>query len=353
QLHDANKALNETELELANSNAQLADAYQAIADKTGVAVTNMAELEAALASGRLVIDEQTGAYLNAAQAAELKAQRDRDAADAAMQMAYSQTELSARLAEVNEQLQVAIDDNSKLAGVMSGSLLDALKHGETGIAAFAIALRGAQQQGQLTQQQIDTGLAAALEKLSASERTRFGDVLQTALNKVKGGAQSAGLSVSQLQSLLDQLNASAIDQALQRLGVSQAQLTNSITAGTQQALADLNVLRQQIGSLGASGTQTGAVLQTALVNSWRNAKTEADRAALTQTMDEFRNAGVLTTETYNEVTETVKETGEQSKEAADSSADNWSSSSERIRSGAAEASEELENIGDTAKKSER
>src|SRR5690606_19425491 len=54
-----------------------------------------------------------------------------------------------------------------------------------------------------------------------------------------------------------------------------------------------------------------------------------------------------------EVTETVKETGEQSKEAADSSADNWSSSSERIRSGAAEASEELENVGDTAKKSER
>src|SRR5690606_36817335 len=128
QLHDATQALNETELELANSNAQLADAYQAIAEKTGVAVTNMAELEAVLASGRIVIDEQTGAYLNAAQAAELKAQRDRDAADAAMQMAYSQTELSARLAEVNEQLQVAIDDNSKLPGVMSGSLLDALKN---------------------------------------------------------------------------------------------------------------------------------------------------------------------------------------------------------------------------------
>lgn len=352
QLHDAQKALAEVDLELAESSAQLAEAYKAIADKTGVAVTNMAELEAALASGRIVIDEQTGAYLNAAQAAELKAQRDRDTAAAAMQMAYSQAELSARLTEVNKQLQVAIDDNSKLAGVMSGSLLDALKNGETGIAAFAIALRGAQQQGQLTQQQIDTGLAAALAKLSDSERTRFGDVLQVAISKVKGGADSAGLSVSQLQSLLDQLNASAIDQALQRLGVSQAQLTNAITAGTQQALDDLNVLRQQISSLGVSGTQTGVILQTALVNAWRNAKTEADRAALTQTMDEFRNSGVLTTETYKQVTEAVKETGLQAKTAAESSADSWASSAERIRISAAAANSELDNIGDTAARSE-
>lgn len=352
ELNVATKALVATEDELAQSNARLADAYQEISDKTGVTVSSMAELEAALASGRLVIDEQTGAYLNAAQAAELKAQRDRDAADAATQMAYSQGELSARFAETNKQLQVAIDDNSKLAGVMKGSLLDALKNGETGIAAFTIALRNAQLQGQLTQQQIDTGLGAALAKLSDSERTRFGDVLQTALSKVKGGADSAGLSVSQLQSLLDQLNASAIDQALQRLGVSQAQLTNSITAGTQQALADLDVLRQEITSLGVSGEQTGIVLEAALVNAWRNAKTEADRAALTQTMDEFRNAGVLTTEAYNEVTKAVKETGKQAKDAAESSADSWTSSAERIRTSAAKANSELNNLGDTAVRSE-
>src|SRR5690606_2052666 len=144
-----------------------------------------------------------------------------------------------------------------------------------------------------------------------------------------------------------------IDQALQRLGVSQAQLTNSITAGTQQALADLNVLRQQIGSLGVSGTQTGAVIETALVNAWRNAKTEADRAALMQTMDEFRNAGVLTHQTYKQVTEAVKETGLQAKEAAESSADSWTSSAERIRTSAAEANSELDNLGDTAARSEQ
>lgn len=314
QLHDATQALNETELELANSNAQLADAYQAIADKTGVAVTNMAELEAALASGRLVIDEQTGAYLNAAQAAELKAQRDREAADAATQMAYSQTELSARLAEVNEQLQVAIDDNSKLAGVMSGSLLDALKHGETGIAAFAIGLRGAQQQGQLTQQQIDTGLGAALEKLSSEERTRFGDAIKVAMEKIEAGAEGAGVTVNQLQFFLDALDASEAEAAFKRLGIVADELSDAVTESTRQAVSDLNLLTERIVASGASAETTGRVLEKAMVNAFRNVKNEADRTELIAVFQGWKKEGLITADAVKRIEESVSGIGQAAKD---------------------------------------
>ncbi|MDO6806591.1 hypothetical protein Q4595_29300, partial [Wenyingzhuangia sp. 1_MG-2023] len=70
-------------------------------------------------------------------------------------MAYTQADLSKAYQAVNEQLQTAIDDNSQLASVMSGAVVTALKQGETGIAALAIALQNAEQQGTLTTDQIN------------------------------------------------------------------------------------------------------------------------------------------------------------------------------------------------------
>ncbi|WP_276681184.1 tape measure protein [Thalassolituus oleivorans] len=314
ELSDAAEDLKKSEAALNDMNAELVKAYGDISEKTGIVVNNMRDLDAALAAGTIVIDAQTNAYLNAAQAAELKAKRDLEASTAAEKMTYTQQELSARMSETNTLLQAAVDDNSKLASVMSGALLDAMKNGETGIAAFAIALRSAEQQGKLTAEQIETGLSSALAGLSNEERLRFGDAIKAAMGKVTEGADGAGLSITQLQSLIDKMNTSADEQALSRLGLSMTDLTGGISAGVQQSLADLQVLDTKLADLGVTGSAAAAVVEISITTALRNAKTEADRTALTAVLERWREQGTITAAAFDRITGSLNQT----KQAADS-----------------------------------
>lgn len=322
--------LNKVNDRLHDSNIQLRDRFAEISAKTGVVVTSMAELDEALRSGKIVIDEQTNSYVSAAKALELKALREREATEAAKGMSYTQAELLERYAEVNKQLQVAIDDNSKLASVMSGAVLDALKNGEAGVAAFALGLRSTEQQGKLTQEQINQGLVPALEKLSDEEHARFGDLVKTAMAKVESGAKDAGVRIEYLQDLLDKLKQSAENSALKRLGVSFDEFSKSLTQGTQQASKDLAVLAEKIADMGVTGKEAGAIVETALVNSFKNARNAADRAELTAIMDGFRKAGVLTEQAYKRLSKTLEETGNKAANAADKAAEAWDTATSTI-----------------------
>ena len=306
ELSDATKNLKKAQQELEDSDARLVAEYQKISEKTGVVIRNMEDLDAALAAGTIEIDHQTNSYVSAAQAAELKAKRDLEAAKAGERMAYTEQQLSERLAEVNKQLQVAVDDNSKLASVMSGSLLDALKNGESGVAAFAIGLRSAEQQGQLTSEQIRTGLSSALDGLSSEERTRFGDAIKVAMDKIAGGAKKTGVTLNQLQSLLDVMYQSAEDNAFKRLGISAEELAGSITKGTNTALQDLALLTGKMAETGIAGDAAARITETAFTNAWRNARTEADRAALTEVLKSWERQGLITAKAVEEIVETTK-----------------------------------------------
>ncbi|MDP2548088.1 tape measure protein [Oceanobacter sp. 4_MG-2023] len=244
-LTSAYKKLKTATTDLADVNQQLAESQQALSDRyaeisqqTGVQVKNMRDLEAALAAGTIRIDEQTASYVSAAEAARLFQQRQtesttvtRAAAAEAAKMSYTQAELSTAYQTVNEQLQTAIDDNSQLASVMSGEVVTALKQGETGIAALAVALQNAEQQGTLTTDQINDGLSAALKELAATDRSQFGDLIKTAMEKIEAGAESAGVSVEQLQTLLGSLQTADLESAFETLGItSQASLQKTADA---------------------------------------------------------------------------------------------------------------------------
>lgn len=237
QLSAATAAQQKVESELAASNAQLAARFADISEKTGVVVRTMADLDAAIAAGTIAIDEQTQAYVSAAQAAVLKAQRDSEAAKAVDALAYSQAQLSERLAEINTQLQPAIDNNSQLASVMSGSLLGAMKNGEAGVSAFAIALRAAEQQGQLTGEQISGALSTAILGLSDPERLRFGDLIQTQMGKIQRGAQDAGVSVGQLQRLTNALEDARVLQFEKNMAAAGFTTQRALDAAAQSAKA--------------------------------------------------------------------------------------------------------------------
>ncbi len=309
ELSKASKNLKNVQTELEDSDAGLAAEYQKLSDKTGVVIRNMSDLDAALAAGTIKIDEQTNSYVSAAQAAELKAQRDLEAATAGERMAYTQQQLSERLTEVNKQLKVAVDDNSKLAGVMSGALHDALKNGEAGVAALTIGLRGAEQQGQLTSEQIQEGLSTALAGLSDEERTRFGDLIKTAMGKIEAGAKDAGVTLTQLQNLLGAINKAATDQSLSRLGVEIADLTGGISSGAETALSDLARLSGEMAATGVSGAAAARVTETAFTNAWKNVRTEADRTALLAVLKSWEDQGYLTAEAVERMTENLSDTG--------------------------------------------
>ncbi|MCY0966128.1 tape measure protein [Parathalassolituus penaei] len=302
----AAEALAAVNKKLDESQKALAARFAEISEKTGVTVTNMKELDAAITDGRIAIDEATGSYISAAQALELLAERTaqakQEAVDAAKQMAYSQEQLSEAYQAVNQNLQTSIDDNSKLAGVLSGEVLTALKGGEKGVASLAIALRNAEQQGSLTADQINDGLGAALQNLSDEERTRFGELLKATMAKVAAGAEDASVTVGQLQKLLESLKASELDAALTRLGVSQAELNNQISKGTAQAINDLGLYQEQLKQSGADATTAGRLTETAFINAYQNAKSAADKAALDEVMARWEAQGLITADAVKKIT---------------------------------------------------
>lgn len=291
---------------------ELAAEFENISKVTGVLVTNMAELEAQIKSGNIVVDEQAGLYLNAAQAAERLADSQRQLVESQSQVALNSDRLSGAYQSAGAALKEAVADNSKLAGVMQSELLTALNGGVEGLGGLAVALRSVEQQGGLTSEQINDALVDSLEKLSEPEQARFGELVARALAQIESGADSAGLRVDQLNRFIDTLKKSNLEAALGRLGTSQEELTNSLTGGFKQSLSDLFVLRDAIRQLGGDSVSSGGEVYTALSGALRNVKTEADKLEFSSAITQFRDEGLITADQYNSLRDSVEEVGDAS-----------------------------------------
>src|SRR5690554_5895534 len=226
--------LDKTKAAEAQSSAELANRYKEISEATGVTVKNMKDLDAAIDSGSIVIDELTNQYLSAEQATKLFAQRQQELQQEVGKASVDAERLSGSYRQVSESLKEAVEDNSKLASVLKKELLTSLNAGVEGIGGFALALKSAEQQGSLTAEQISTELKASIASLSDEEQTRFGKLIEQAMKQVASGADSAGLRVKDLQSMLDSLNTSKVESALKHLGVtSQAEFAKMAAASKE------------------------------------------------------------------------------------------------------------------------
>ncbi|MEQ3693151.1 MAG: tape measure protein [Thalassolituus sp.] len=322
--------------------AKLAAEFDKISTSTGVLVSNMADLEAQIKAGNIIVDEQAGLYLNAAQAADELAASQRDLAEAQSQVVINSDMLSGSYKTAQEGLKEAIEDNSKLASVMQSELLTALNGGVEGLGGLAIALRSVEQQGGLTSEQINDSLADALSKLSEPEQSKFGDLVGQALAQVKSGADAAGLSVEYLNRYIESLKQAKLEGALARLGTSQEELTNKITKGFQQSLSDLSVLRDAVKGLGSDSTAAGSEVYEALSGALRNVKTEADKSEFTSSITQFRNEGLITAEQYDELRNSVEDVGDTSEEMGD-----------KGEKGGQRLQDALEGVSDAAEESSR
>lgn len=309
--------LDAVERERASKAQELADRYAAISNATGVAVKSMAELERQIATGNIVIDQQSGKYLNAAQAAELYAQRAQQVAGADERQVISKERLSTAYQSAQAALKEAIADNGKLASVLDNEVLTALNNGIEGVGGFALALRSAEQQGQLTAEQIDKELIGAIGKLSEQEQLRFGNLLRDALKQVESGAVGAGVKVEYLQELLDALDTAQAENALRRLGTSQAELAGTISKGMEQSLKDLKVLESSISGLDSVSKEAGAEIYAALSGALDSVKTKADKTEFGAALKRFAEQGAITATQYYELAAAVESVGKAGEDAGD------------------------------------
>lgn len=301
--------LDKVERERANQQNDLAAKYKMISDSTGILVTSMKELEDQIAAGNIVIDKQANKYLSAAQAAEQFNQSQIDLAAAQERAAINAGLLSEAFNDSNTALKTAIEDNSKLAGVMQSELLGALNSGVEGLGGLAIALRGVEQQGSLTSDQIQESLVVALGKLSEPEQARFGDLITEAMASIESGTDSAGLSISNLILFIKALEGSKLDATLSGFGTSQEVLTNKITKGFKASLDSLSVLKEYLLSTGIDANTAGDEIYNSLTTAFKSVQTEADKAEFTKSIDDFRSAGLLTYEQYDQLKNIINDVG--------------------------------------------
>src|SRR5690606_27503205 len=114
----------------------------------------------------IVMDEQAGRYLSAAQASKEYAAEQKEASEATDEHSIKVEALSEAYKNASEALKAAIDDNGQLASVMDDRVTAALNGGVEAVGGFVLALRSAEQQGKLTAEQIDTSLRKAINGLS-------------------------------------------------------------------------------------------------------------------------------------------------------------------------------------------
>jgi len=319
-----------------------------ISESTGIAVQSMAELESQIRSGNIVIDKQSNQYLNAAQAAELFAQRQEAVAESVKDSVFNQDLLTQSMRTTSEALKDAASDNSKLASVLNDQLLQALNGGVEGVGGFVLALQSAQQMGSLTAQQIDDGLVSALDKLSDEERLRFGQQIREAMAVAAEGADGAGVKIEYLQRLMNQFDESSITASLKRLGIEQAELTNGISSGVEQSLKDLSALSDNLSNIGDGAGDNKAVFE-GLGTAIAGIKTEADGLALSDSINEFRKKGQITYAQYAQLKEKIIEVGN----AGTAAGAGMSSGIEQAGQSAEQASEKVDLLADAAEKSDR
>tara|TARA_R110002167_G_scaffold188319_1_gene389826 strand:- start:7899 stop:11570 length:3672 start_codon:yes stop_codon:yes gene_type:complete len=336
--------LDQAEQAAAEGKKQVADRLAEISRQAGVTVSSMADLQAAITAGRIVVDEASSSYLSAADAQELFSKRNQAAADAVADNKINVDALSESYQFYLNGLDAATKDNSKLASVLTDQVRGALNGNTESVGGLVLALKSVGQQGDLTADQIRSGLIETLSSLSSEERTRFETKIREAMVAVGNSADAAGLDVKYLQDTLDALDTSRAVSALNRLGTSQEELAGKITTGVEQSVKDLTELNAQVAELGPVSAAVSKEVYDALAGTFKNIRTELDKAALAEQVEKFRAAGQLTYAQYQELQAQLKNVGNELRDVGDAG----TVAGDKIRRSMDDAADSIADAADAA-----
>lgn len=219
----------------AESSSQLAARYREISESTGITVSSMKELEYAIAEGTIVIDEQTGKYLSASQAAAKYAKSVAEMSEEAMAAAERNKRITASLDEVRGALEESGDDAKKLAKALGPILKEASEEGKYSVEELTEAIYIVGLQSKDTAKKIREGVHKAIKDMNDDELSAFGDAIEKSMIKASDGTDKAGRKIKELQALMDSVNTNKLERAFKTLGVvSQAELAK-IAAAAKEA----------------------------------------------------------------------------------------------------------------------
>lgn len=223
--------LNQSANGAVNSQTRLNDALGKVSAETGVSVTSMRELEAAIANGEITFDEATGTYQNTSEAIDGIAQAS-DSAAPSMQLMTREQINAALAAEDGGAALLALGsatakagDNSEKLTTATGRVVNILRDANGNIVGYGDGLTGIAAKAKTVAEKTDEATKKTddflikMEEIASNERIKNIDAkvsldiatMETDAERVKAAFDSIDTSITSTGDLLGSLFGSLID----------------------------------------------------------------------------------------------------------------------------------------------
>ena len=257
----------------AEKEAAIVQRLQAISAATGVTVTSMQELDAAVARGALVFDEASAKWLSAAQAQEHVADAAGRSADA-----LAGIEATKAVSEFMALEAAGKSTEEALKKLAEGLSVDSVQ----GAAGFARALEALRSTGTISAQQLGDAWQQALGKLSAGQIITLRDNLKSALDQGAISAQQWA-----------QANEQILANSFKTLGVNAAQALGQVSEGAQEAINSIGLVADSAKVAGVGVEAAARAIEMSFMAAIPKADSLEAIAALEQKLQAMGQAGQI------------------------------------------------------------
>lgn len=266
------KEVSEAEAAAAEQNRLLSEKILEVSESTGLAIKDLADFKRLLKEGAIVVDEITGKYVSAAQAAELFAKRSSESANESERISKRISLVASAVEETAAQFKNLESNGKKIPAVLA-EIFDGIELASPEkIRGLTIALDDLKKTGKITGTEVRDALSKAFADLPTDKIEAFRAKVDAAFKGLGDRAKQAA-----------DISAGALDALFAKLGVDADRFAKGVSrAGTEL----VSTFTQIAKTAGVTSDQVRAAFNASI----DKAKTIEDVEALIQA---FRNyAGV-------------------------------------------------------------
>lgn len=272
-LYKQTEKLKEAEDELAKTQDKLAARYRELSDRTGVAVSNTDEFNAAVAAGKLVFDDATTSWVAGGAALEKVAKTTRQLADELIR-----ADAAKLVATFDEIIKKGGDVESALKGIA-----ESLEFGQdNGVAAFTQALAELESSSTISAKNVGEAWRLALAELSTGEVNAFALIVQQAFEDNKISAEQFA-----------QINNEVLGASFKRLGIDGEVALGRISQSSQDAINSVDRIVEALDNAKVGAQQSAIAIELALTQAFAAADNQPALDQLNQRMAELAKQGKL------------------------------------------------------------
>lgn len=255
KMRAAQEAAEKSQRLVAQTSRQLKDRYAELSKEVGITITNMDQFDQLLADGVIHLDQATGFYKRGA--AGIK--EIGTSADIAAPLV---TKFYDNLAELRKKLSELKPSSEEASKVVTDMFAEMEVGSRTSVSYVISQLTEMGKKGEVTNQTLESGLAATLRKMTTSELSQF----QISLSAVGQRLDDVGTKARETG---DKLNA----ELFSRLGLDLEKMRTGFTKVGQDTI---NVF----GQIASSGQSSSAEIRAAFDKAIDSAQTQKEADAL-------------------------------------------------------------------------